>query len=111
MTAFHSGFSGKSGTLPDEVRSAFLQILHNTLLQIRSNANNLAVCFALADHAHNIPHFIGSPKPELLKFYWEVERTCFLRKMQELTQPVSVFEPSWKIIEQEFVRAKSHTAA
>jgi hypothetical protein len=111
MTTSGISFSGQSGTLPDEVRSAFLEILYHTLLHVRSYANKQAVCFALADHAHNIPHFIGSPKPELLRFYWEVERPCFLGKMQELAESVSIFEPAWQIIQQEYERVKSQPVA
>jgi len=111
MTKSRDSFSGQSGALPGEVRSAFLEILYYTLLHVRSYANKQAVCFALADHAHNIPHFVGSPKPELLCYYWEVERQCFLRKMQELAESVSVFEPSWKIIAQEYERVKSRAVA
>ncbi len=107
MSQFPDTFSSGSGELPEDVRQAFLEILYHTLLHVRSGANKQAVCFALSDHAHNIPHLVGKPKPELLQFYWEVERPLFLRKMRELTETVGVFEPSWKIIEQEYETLKT----
>ena len=97
-------FSGQSGELPEEVRKAFLEILTHAFLHIRSHCNQRDVCFALSDHVHNIPNFLRDPKPDLLRFYWERERTPFIRTMQSLSQEIAVFEPAWKIIEQEYGR-------
>jgi hypothetical protein len=106
---FPDTFSSQSGDLPEDVRSAFLEVLYQSLLYIRVSAHKQALCFALSDHAHNIPYFIREPKPVLLQYYWNLERPCFLRKMQELNETVSVFEPHWKIIEQEYERLKKRS--
>jgi len=108
---FPDSFSAESGELPDDVRQAFLEVLPHTLLYVRTGAKKPAVCFALADHGDNIPHFLGKPKPELLQYYWEVERPCFHQKMQGLSETLSVFEPSWKIIEREYERLKTRAVA
>jgi hypothetical protein len=106
MPQFSQRFSSPDGDLPGDVRSAFLQILYQSFLYIRAGAHKQDLCFALSDHAHNIPSLIRAPKPELLQFYWEVERPPFLRKMRDLNERVGVFEPHWKIIEQEYERLK-----
>ncbi len=100
-------FSGEAGGLPEEVRQAFLEILFHTLCYIRAFVKHPDLCHALADHAHNIPSFLKRPEPELLRFYWKVERPPFLEKMDALKQKVGIFEPAWKIIEQEYEKLKA----
>src|SRR5262245_4025443 len=106
MTKSSNSFSSEDGGLPDGVHSAFLEILYFSLLYVRSHANKPKVCFALADHVHNMPHFLRSPNPNVFLYYWEVERPILLRAMGEAGEKVGVFDPSWKIIEQEYERVK-----
>ena len=95
-------FSGPSGSLPEEVRSAFLDILYDTLLLIRGHSTLSDLCSVLANHAHNLPGFLRRPCPALLRFYWETERPCFLQNMEARGFKVSMFEEAWAAIAQEY---------
>lgn len=91
----------ETAQMPDEVRHAFLQILYHTLLYIRSTKNR-ELSFALADHAHNIPGLIDHYKPETFRYYWRVERLCFLRAMERLGEKFGVFEEHWTVLQRHY---------
>jgi len=38
-------------------------------------------CFLEADHVHNLPHIINDFKVERLQYYWDIERTLFMRSV------------------------------
>lgn len=97
-------FSGPSGTLPEKVRSAFLEILRDTLLIIRNNPSISDFCSTLAYHAHNLPGLLRDPSPALLRYYWEIERPDFLHSMEARGRAISIFEKSWQIIQEEYDR-------
>jgi hypothetical protein len=100
----------KTYRLPDDVRDAFLEILYRTLIHIRGSADT-KLCFALSDHAHNIPHLLKSQKSELLNYYWEIERPCFLHQIGTVENPpMRVFEEQWPIIEREYLKVKEKGA-
>ena len=111
MSKHPEHFSGQSGELPDDVRTAFLDVLYLSLICVRLHCDQRDVCFALSDHAHNIPRFLCDPKPEFLRFYWEGERAGFVREMESLGQRVAMFDPSWKIIEREYESVKAQAVA
>jgi hypothetical protein len=93
--------TNESAQMPDEVRHAFLQILFHTLLYIRSTKKG-ELSFALSDHAHNIPGLIEHYKPETFRYYWEVERPCFLRAMERLGEKFGVFQEHWTVLERHY---------
>lgn len=89
---------------PEELRIALHELLYHSLLQIRSSSTEPRLVFVLADHVHNIPNLLSRFKPELLKFYWEVERPCFLHNLPSGTTAPQVFELLWRTIEREYER-------
>jgi hypothetical protein len=91
------------------VLSFFLtEMLYQTLLCIRANARNPDYCHALADHAHNIPGMLKSYQPELLIYYWEAERPCFLHYLEQMgIQPAGPFRDCWSVIEKHYQVAKT----
>lgn len=89
-------------------RSALLEILYQSLLLIRANCSKRDVVHALANHSHNIPRLVQNPSPELLLYYWEVERPCFLHHAETLGFRPNCFEESWLIIEEECKILKSN---
>jgi len=83
------------------------------MLEVRSRCPDERYCFALADHALNIPHLIGNYSPELLFYYWECERLCFTRELERQgNEPRQPFQQQWDIIEpiHEKIRAVTHIA-
>jgi|ERR1043166_102137 hypothetical protein len=96
--------------MPDEVRHAFLKILYHTLTSIRATKNGELV-FALSDHAHNIPGLIDRYTPDTFRYYWEVERPCFLRAIERLGQPFGLFQEHWTVLERHYESLKHHNVA
>ena len=87
------------------LRQAFLDLLRWTLLAIRAGANDAQLTVAYADHAHNIPTLLKEFQPNLLRYYWEVERACFLRGLERLgRQPEEMLKQPWNVIESEYRR-------
>ena len=80
---------------PPEVAEILLAILQTGLLRIlRSGwANESRRCAIEADHLHNLPARLTQHSAELLRFYWDVERTEFLRQSEG--DDVSAFERHW----------------
>lgn len=87
--------------VPDDVRHAFLKVLYHTLISIRATKDG-ALALALSDHAHNIPDLIDRYTPEMFRYYWEVERPCFLRAMERLGQPFGSFQEHWAVLEKHY---------
>ncbi len=81
---------------PDDLERILLEILHMGLLRIRhfAAAGRNQRCFIEADHLHNLPALLKDYTPELLKFYWDTERSSFLN--QSSTESVSQFDPLWE---------------
>jgi hypothetical protein len=80
---------------PSEIAGIICEILRLGLLRIRSldDADRSAM---EADHLHNLPDILVNFRPELLDYYWNVERACFI----ERTTPTAVqdFEPLWQAL-------------
>ena len=55
-----------------------ISILTRSLLLIRNHPADAEAVACEAEHVHNIPQMLKLFKLELLNFYWEVERTCYL---------------------------------
>jgi hypothetical protein len=84
---------------PDDVAEVLTAILQTGLLRIRASAwaNESERCAIEADHLHNLPSLLAQYSPDLLRYYWVVERTAFLN--QSADQDVSSFEPLWNQLE------------
>jgi len=94
---------------PEALRLAVLELLGYTLVCIRTESSNAQLVLNLADHAHNLPALLSKFHPDLLAYYWETERPCFLRNFQALSTAGTffhpkIFQPMWKVIEQEYLR-------
>lgn len=90
---------------PQPMRGAFLDLLTTTLLYVRAEVADTRFCFALADHAHNVPELLGHFEVDRLRYYWEVERPCFLRALGAIDRRVPpLFEEAWRVIEGEYRR-------
>ena len=58
---------------PPEIAAILLDILRDGLLACRA-AGSVEQCSEQADHLHNIPGLLKNYSPDLLRFYWDVER-------------------------------------
>ncbi len=90
---------------PEPLRQAFLDLLTGTLLHIRGESRDARFCFALSGHMHNVPAMLAGFRPKLLRYYWDVERPCFLRALERIGRqaPADFIEP-WRIVENEYRR-------
>lgn len=93
---------------PSEIAEIVCEILRVGLLRIRilDGADRARL---EADHLHNLPSLLVNYKPELLDYYWQVERPCFMArgKPDDLQQ----FEPLWQALAQHTTAANGHPLA
>jgi hypothetical protein len=77
----------------EDIKSLLLSILGTAILRIRSFATleDRHRIFSEADHIHNLPGLIGNPRPELLCYYFEIERPAFIRQSSN----TDAFESDW----------------
>lgn len=80
---------------PDEIAEVLLRILNVGLLRIRKSGSegHAEECETEADHIHNLPAILQNYSPELLVYYWNVERTGFLAT--EAGKSSSLFQAEW----------------
>ncbi|MEJ7637373.1 MAG: type II toxin-antitoxin system HicB family antitoxin [Singulisphaera sp.] len=76
------------------IASILLEILARGILSIRASAGDPGRCVIEADHIHNLPNLIRDYSPQLLSFYWEVERASFISQTPE--DLLAGFEPLWR---------------
>jgi hypothetical protein len=80
---------------PPELAEVLARIIERGLLRIRvygwSGQANL--CAVEADHIHNLPYLIAHYSPDLLAFYWTIERPCYLEHIPETER--ACWEPLW----------------
>lgn len=76
---------------PADIADVLLEILRTGILRIRV-MDRSADTFLEADHLHNIPTLLQNYSPELLKYYWEIERPSFVKRCTSCAQ----FEPLWE---------------
>lgn len=70
---------------PDPIADILTEILELAMLRIRNygQQGEARKCVHEADHVHNLPALLHDFHPELLEFYWQVERTTLLRQLGE----------------------------
>lgn len=83
---------------PPPIADIFLDILRTGILWIRATDDGEFTTL-LADHLHNIPSLLKNYRPELLKFYWEIERPSFIRRCEEAGFDKAGFEPQWQCLQ------------
>jgi hypothetical protein len=91
----------------DEIKGVLLDILRMGLLRIRSfgNSGDAQACSLEADHLHNVPELIRLYRPELLRFYYTVERPAF---MSSAARGPAQFAPLWEKLD-ELIKARIST--
>jgi hypothetical protein len=81
---------------PPEIAAAIVEILKAGILRIRQLewANDGERCAIEADHIHNLPDLLTTYSPDLLRHYWDLERTAYMSQ----TSPADMasFEPLWR---------------
>jgi len=71
------------------------------------------LCAIEADHVHNLPALLLNFSPDLLSFYWNVERESFLRAANAhvarngASAEFGAFEPAWRVLESRINRKAS----
>lgn len=76
---------------PAEIADILCGIIRTGLLRIR---NGMATDVALeADHLHNLPELVTDYKPELLDYYWTVERVCYIER--STAEDAQFFDSLW----------------
>ena len=82
---------------PIEVSEPILQIISLGLLNIRALARSNGVrCAAEAYHLHNLPGLLRSYKPDLLKYYVEIEQPEFVKNVAG--EGIGHFQEHWKVL-------------
>jgi hypothetical protein len=80
---------------PPEIAEILVSILRMGILQIRAAgwSGDSRRCAIEADHIHNLTSLLDHYSPELLKYYWEVERPSFISQVAEAD--LAGFESLW----------------
>ena len=83
----------------DEIGTVLLNIVRIGILHIRNLgfAGNVEECAIQADHLHNLPQLVKSPRREELLYYYNIERTAFLQRTSSNTD---MFKPEWEKLSQ-----------
>lgn len=89
---------------PQEILEVISDILTTGLLRIRAMdwRERPERCAVEADHLHNLPNLLAHYSPELLDYYWNVERPCFVNNSSP--EDIEAFLPAWKSLG-EFVKS------
>jgi hypothetical protein len=80
---------------PPELASILAQILQYGLVRIRAYGweKDADRCALEADHLHNLPMLLSDFKAEMLDYYWNVERPCYLEKANP--ESATPYQPLW----------------
>lgn len=81
---------------PPDVADVLIEILKWGILQTRAWAGqkDYRRCSQEADHIHNLPGLLNRYNPDLLAFYWNVERPLLIRQISfEQCKP---FHEAWE---------------
>jgi hypothetical protein len=93
---------------PPAIADIVCEILRTGLLRIRT-LEDADRCTLEADHLHNLPTLLAHYQPELLDYYWQVERVSFIALRG--TEDVRAFEPLWHALAEYVTTAKGPTLA
>ncbi|GEM_PF-1096757 len=91
---------------PPEVVEIITDILTIGLLRIRAAdwPDRSARCAVEADHLHNLPNLLANYSPELLDYYWNTERPCFIKNSS--SEDIEGFRPAWESLA-EFISSEN----
>ena len=81
---------------PPDVADVLIEILRMGILQTRvwAGQKDFRRCVQEADHIHNLPGLLNNYAPQLLEFYWNVERPLLIQQLSE--QGCQAFHPEWE---------------
>ena len=81
---------------PPPIAEIITSLLAKGLLHIRGAgwAGDASCCAVEADHLHNLPVLLTNFTPDVLRFYWEVERPAYLDQCPGRKAPP--FEDLWE---------------
>ena len=84
---------------PPELVEVVSEILQEGLLRIRATAwsGDNSRCAIEADHLHNLPALLANYSPDLLRFYWDVERVAYRSRVEP--GDAAGFSPLWNRLE------------
>jgi hypothetical protein len=84
---------GVAMSCPPELVELIGEMTQRGFLRIRAYAWNgsPSECAAEADHLHNLPYLLIDYRPELLVFYWDVERPCYVSR-----NPAALRSADWQ---------------
>ena len=88
---------------PPEIAGIVCAILRMGLLRIRV-LDDVARCRLEADHLHNLPGLLTDYRPELLDYYWTVERVCFTER--STPEEIEGFAPLWDALAKHVIEPK-----
>ena len=80
---------------PSVIARVLAEILRTGLLRMRV-LDDARRSRLEADHLHNLPSLLIDFKPELLHYYWTVERVYFIE--HSATEDIQPFEPLWNAL-------------
>jgi hypothetical protein len=81
---------------PPDIAKILAAILSTGLMRIRALAwnGNASRCAVEADHLHNLPALLTAFNPELLDYYWTVERPAYIKNSAH--EDAAGFERWWR---------------
>ncbi len=67
---------------PADIADVILRILQTGVIEARSAgwSEDAVLCAAQANHIHNLPDLLRRYSPRKLKYYWNTERSAFIRQ-------------------------------
>jgi hypothetical protein len=73
---------------PPAIAEVILDIIQTGILRIRASAwsGDVAQAADEADHIHNLPTLLQCYSPELLKYYWDMERASILERKLDIVE-------------------------
>jgi hypothetical protein len=88
---------------PEPVARILLQLLSHAALIIRVAGweGDARRCAREADHIHNLPGLLANYSDDKLRYYWDVERPCYLRSCELLDRAVpQLYQRLWEELTQ-----------
>jgi hypothetical protein len=86
----------KTMNCPEEIAEIVLEIVRIGLLNLRASgwSGDGLLCAVESDHIHNLPILLERYSPEMLRYYWDVERTSYATQVPAAR--LAVWEPLWR---------------
>ena len=85
-------------TCPSDIATVVLEIIRHGTLSARAAgwAGDAARAAREADHIHNLPELLQSYSPDLLDYYWNVQRSCYITESARSGGNAEGFQELWE---------------